>query len=449
MEYIKRRFSRLGQGARSSSETKRPRIGRIALVMSVLLPAALSSPVSASAAEGRVISGSAVAPGDVSPAGRWSAVVAVFATDIQGTRLCTGTVIAPNWVATAAHCLAQSDDATKALAPADVFVAPGITSITTAGDHLVGAVTTTVHPGFSWTNASWDVALIELESTIPTTPFALPDPNLPDAYVAGSADNVAGFGRSQASNTASSGTLRSGRLEQVNPTACAQYNPGSGAYSDCYLPGAGRQATCFGDSGGPLIRFDGAGRPVLWGITSTGPDPCDAATGGAFAPAFETRVIAVVDWINAVRSGSAFVPTPAGTSRTAGSPVATSPSGNTGSPAAAPKTAKAPVGGTGIGIFQTKTNRVPSRKSTGLLTLSASFIGSTGTGLVEIERCVKKKCKVVAKSTIKFVAAGSTVQSKIKVPRCVKKAVLTLRLSVRDSAGVSRDTATQRIVKCG
>lgn len=446
MEFIKRRFVRPGHGARSSVATKRPRIGRIALVMFVLLPAAIFSSASpASAAEGRVIGGTAVANGDVTPAGRWSAVVAVFATDEQGTRLCTGTLIAPNWVATAAHCLATNADATKALAPADVFIAPNITSVATAGDHLIGAVSTNVHPGFSWTNASWDVALIELESTVPTTPFALPDPKNPDAYSTGTSENVAGFGRSQAANSASSGTLRTGRLEQVNPTACAQYNPGSGAYSDCYLPGSSRQATCFGDSGGPLVRYDAAGRPVLWGITSTGPDPCDAATGGAFAPAFETRVISVVDWLNAVRSGSTYVPAAAATSRTSATGTAGTASTASG---ATVKTTKAPAGGTGIGIFQSKINRPPSAKSTGLLTLSASFIGSTGTGAIEIERCVKKKCRVVAKSAMTFSTAGASVDTRVKIPRCAKKAVMTLRLSVRDAGGVSRDTASQRIAKC-
>ncbi|MDO9354601.1 MAG: trypsin-like serine protease [Solirubrobacteraceae bacterium] len=416
--------------------------------MSLLLPAVLVSPTAASAAEGRVISGNVVSPADVTANGRWGAVVAIFATDAQGTRLCTGTLIAPNWVATAAHCLAQSNDATKALAPADVFVAPGITSVASAGDHLIGAVSTVVHPGFSWSNASWDAALIELESTVPATPVSLPDPRTPDAYSIGSADNVAGFGRSQASNSASSGTLRSGRLEQVNAAACGQYNPDSVGYADCYLPGPTRQATCFGDSGGPLMRFDAAGRPVLWGITSTGPDPCDAATGGAFAPAFETRVIAVADWINATRTGSTFVPSPGGTSRTAGS---VSPGTGSASGVAGPglnKTAKSPVGGTGIGIFQSKVNRVPSAKKTGLLTLSASFVGATGKGTIEIERCAKQACRIVARSAMTFSAAGSTVVAKVKVPRCAKKATLTLRLSVTDASGVARDTASQRIVKC-
>lgn len=409
-------------------------------LISVPAPSIADSPTQV----GRVINGTNVSLGDVSVNGRFSAVVGILVQNGASSRLCTGTLIAADWVATAGHCVAEQNDSLTAVAASSVTVLSGATSIDGGGTTL-DAASVHLHPGFSWSTASWDAGLIELAQPAPQTPFALPDAARAGSYSVGNTDNVAGFGRSVARDPNSTSVLRSGRVEPVSAAECEAANPGSGEYADCTTPGAASQATCYGDSGGPLLRFDPVRgmAPVLWGITSTGPDPCDIGVS-TFAPGYQTRVLAVVDWFRGrmalgTAAGRRGGSTPGGASR--GDQVAVAGGGVA--------TLRTVGGGIGIGVYRVKINRKPSARRTGTIAVTASLVGTDGIGRAELLRRSGKRWKVITRRALNFPSAGTVDKTTLRAPRCTKrKSTFQVRIRVFDAVGDQRDALTERVKIC-
>jgi secreted trypsin-like serine protease len=204
----------------------------------------------------------------------------------RGRFICSGSVIAPTKILTAAHCAVDTS-------PSRLTVVAGRQSLTngTQGEVInVGSVS--VHPDYG--SVLHDLAVLTLTRPTSVPPIALAAPG-EDAAVstAGTILQVAGFGDR---NPTIFGKRHAGVLEATNERVrsnCLR-DIGAGFSSDAMVCTLGRRigrlpvhrGTCYGDSGGPLVEQTTSG-PRLVGVTSQGRPfgvlVCGAKTYDVFA----------------------------------------------------------------------------------------------------------------------------------------------------------------------
>jgi hypothetical protein len=193
--------------------------------------------------------------------------------------LCSGTVIAPRVVLTAAHCLYSCGPA--ALPEVSVGQTPGASRerFTVAEDWI--------HPLYDPVSHDNDIALLVL-----TKPVAVPPVPLnrePPGNVVGDAVRVVGFGRTSA-NVDGSLTRHQGTsvVASIEPTTF-RLRP------DPSLP-------CYGDSGGPVLLTVG-GLVQIFGVVSFGNEDCTSYAVATSVDAYATDLLDRFALVDAVPAG--------------------------------------------------------------------------------------------------------------------------------------------------
>ena len=245
-----------------------------AALCGLMLAALAASPVGA-----QIVGGQAVSI-DTHP---WQ--VALNIHDRANTYFCGGTIIAPKWVLTAAHCFKTPNP------PAKVEVKSGATHFETEGV-WVAVERVFIHKAYNSRTQANDIALIKLKSPATGTPLALAgaEPRLSASTLLA----VSGWGATSEGGTLSH-VLREAKVPFVDTATCNAPQ----AYHGQILPGmlcAGKMSVdaCQGDSGGPLVATSPQG-PVLVGVVSWGEGCAEQFKYGVY-----TQVSAFRGWISRV-----------------------------------------------------------------------------------------------------------------------------------------------------
>lgn len=283
----------------------RPRRLAGAIALCALL-AALIVPGAAQAGGGASAS---IVGGKVASIAEFPSLAFIEAADKENRFACTGTVIAPRVILTAAHCVEDLQGRGGFTPVRNYAVATGASNPFQAEkENVTRILATHVFPDFDPGTLHGDAAVLVLDKATTAPPIAIATSADSALYAGGASVQLAGWGLMRGDAGSAPRRLRSAPTVLQPPSFCQRktrdfYRPYSPAAQMCTLePAAKATGGCYGDSGGPAIAQRPDGTLVEVGITSTGGPMCNPKL-----PNVLTRTDSIstwaLQWVAAVESG--------------------------------------------------------------------------------------------------------------------------------------------------